>query len=154
VVYDHFATMIGERPPSVNVNNDGRIGWQSNARVVDGVGKKPQSTVLFATAGSSRTGVNLSGDYDMKFLAVALMLAGSALANSAVLAQKMDADDLKCVNQCITDNKGGASDAIIRAYCICMNEKMDSNETRSITQWEKTHKPEMAACDKVSGWTR
>jgi len=90
----------------------------------------------------------------MKFVAMALMLAGSALANSAALAQKMNADDLKWVNQCIADNKGGASDAIVRAYCICMNEKMDDNETRSITQWERTHKAEMAACDKQSGWTR
>jgi hypothetical protein len=90
----------------------------------------------------------------MKFVAVALMLAGSALANSAALAQKMNADDLKWVNQCIDDNKGGASATVVRAYCICMNEKMDDNETRSITQWEKTHKAEMAACDKQSGWTR
>ena len=88
----------------------------------------------------------------MKLVAVALMLAGSAMANTAVLAQKMNADDLKWVNACITDNKGGASDAVIRAYCICMNEKMDNNETQSITQWEKTHPAERAACDKQSGW--
>ena len=33
-----------------------------------------------------------------------------------------------------------------------MNNKMDNNETRSITQWEKTHKAEQAACSKEAGW--
>jgi hypothetical protein len=33
-----------------------------------------------------------------------------------------------------------------------MNEKMDNNETKSITEWEKTHPRERAACDKESGW--
>jgi hypothetical protein len=35
-----------------------------------------------------------------------------------------------------------------------MNNKMDENETKSITQWEKTHPDEMAACDKESGWDK
>jgi hypothetical protein len=90
----------------------------------------------------------------MKVVAVALILAGSAMSSGAALAQKMTTDDLKWINQCIVDNKGGASEAVVRKYCQCMNEKMDDNETRSITQWEKTHKAEMAACDKESGWTR
>jgi hypothetical protein len=33
-----------------------------------------------------------------------------------------------------------------------MNEKMSNNETKSITEWEKTHPVERAACDKESGW--
>jgi hypothetical protein len=33
-----------------------------------------------------------------------------------------------------------------------MNEKMDENETRSITQWEKSHPAERKACDKQAGW--
>jgi hypothetical protein len=51
-------------------------------------------------------------------------------------AQQMNADDLKWINECIQDNRGepGGTPPIIRAYCICMNEKMGSNETRSITQ--------------------
>ena len=49
-------------------------------------------------------------------------------------------------------SKGGASDAIIRKYRVCMNEKMDNNESQSITQWEKTHVEERKACDKASGW--
>jgi hypothetical protein len=33
-----------------------------------------------------------------------------------------------------------------------MNGKMSSDETKSITAWEKTHPAEMAACDKEAGW--
>ena len=46
----------------------------------------------------------------------------------------------------------GASAEVVRKYCICMNEKMDSNETRSISQWEKANPAARAACDKESGW--
>jgi hypothetical protein len=81
-----------------------------------------------------------------------LCLAGFAISANAVFAQAMNADDLKWVNQCIADNKGGASDAIIRKYCICMNEKMENNETRSITEWEKTNPAARRACDRESGW--
>jgi hypothetical protein len=88
----------------------------------------------------------------MKLAALALGLVASATASNAVFAQAMNADDLKWVNQCIVDNKGGASDAIIRKYCVCMNEKMDNNETRSITEWEKANPRARAACDKESGW--
>jgi hypothetical protein len=88
----------------------------------------------------------------MKLAALALGLLASAAASNAAFAQAMNADDLKWVNQCIVDNKGGASDAIIRKYCVCMNEKMDNNETRSITEWEKANPRARAACDKESGW--
>jgi hypothetical protein len=89
----------------------------------------------------------------MKLHFLALMVVGAAvLPSHPSSAQQMNADDLKWVNACIVDNKGGASDAIIRKYCICMNEKMDNNETQSITQWEKSHPRERAACDKESGW--
>jgi hypothetical protein len=33
-----------------------------------------------------------------------------------------------------------------------MNEKMSSNETRSITEWEKANPAARAACDRESGW--
>lgn len=88
----------------------------------------------------------------MKITTILAVVAGIMLANNAAVAQKMTADDVKWVNQCIDDNKGGASPDVIRKYCICMNEKMDDNETRSITQWEKSHPRERAACDKASGW--
>lgn len=43
------------------------------------------------------------------------------------------------------DNKGAAADAVILKYCTCMNNKMDDNESQSITQWEKTHVAERKA---------
>jgi hypothetical protein len=88
----------------------------------------------------------------MKVTTLALALAASLMAATPGLAQQMNADDMKWINQCIRDNQGGASAAVIRKYCICMNEKMDNNETQSISQWEKTHPKERAACDKESGW--
>jgi hypothetical protein len=66
----------------------------------------------------------------------------------------MNADDLKWVNQGIDDNKreAGVTAAIVRAYCVCMNEKMSENETQSITQWEKSHPRERKERDKQAGW--
>jgi hypothetical protein len=83
---------------------------------------------------------------------IALALVASVAACSGVSAQKLNADDVKWINQCIDDNQGGARPLIIRKYCICMNEKMDSGETRSISEWEKTNPRARAACDKESGW--
>ena len=85
---------------------------------------------------------------------VAIVLLGASLASGIALAQNMNADDVKWINQCIADNKGepGGTPAVVRAYCICMNEKMDNNETQSITQWEKSHLAERKACDKQAGW--
>ena len=45
-----------------------------------------------------------------------------------------------------------ATAEITRKYCMCMNEKMENNEKQSITQWEKSHPQERAACDKEAGW--
>jgi len=87
----------------------------------------------------------------MKTLVAAIAVTAALLGSSAY-AQKMNADDLKWVNKCIDDNKGGAAPAVIRKYCMCMNEKMDDNETQSISTWEKSHPKERAACDKESGW--
>jgi hypothetical protein len=88
----------------------------------------------------------------MKKILTAAVL--SLMAASAASAQQMNADDLKWVNQCINDNKGeaGGTPAVIRAYCTCMNEKMDNNETRSITQWEKANPKARQACEKQAGW--
>lgn len=88
----------------------------------------------------------------MKPGALVLCLLGFAISGNVVFAQALSADDVKWINQCIADNKGGASDAIIRKYCVCMNEKMDNNETRSITQWEKANPAARRACDRESGW--
>ncbi len=88
----------------------------------------------------------------MKLAAIVLGVVGSVLSANAVLAQQLNADDVKWINQCIADNKGGASDTIVRKYCICMNDKMDANETRSITEWEKANPAARRACDRESGW--
>lgn len=86
----------------------------------------------------------------MKIL-IAAAFAAAFCAPTPASAQQMNADDLKWVNQCIGDNKGEAP-AIVRAYCVCMNEKMDSNETRSITQWEKANPNARRACETQAGW--
>ncbi|HZP79387.1 MAG TPA: hypothetical protein VFB45_24855 [Pseudolabrys sp.] len=89
----------------------------------------------------------------MKYL-LGLAVLASCLNAGAASAQQMNADDIKWVNQCIADNKDepGGTAPVIRAYCVCMNEKMDSNENRSITQWEKSHPNERKACEKQAGW--
>ena len=66
---------------------------------------------------------------------------------------RADSDDVKWIAQCMKDNQDAKVDAsVIQKYCACMNNKMSSNETQSITQWEKTHTAEREACDKESGW--
>jgi uncharacterized protein YggL (DUF469 family) len=89
----------------------------------------------------------------MKTLA-SVLAALAAMTLSDVASAQMNADDMKWINQCIADNKGekGGTPAIVRAYCICMNEKMDDNETRSITQWEKANPNARVACEKQAGW--
>ncbi|MEJ0078998.1 MAG: hypothetical protein WDO17_26920 [Alphaproteobacteria bacterium] len=87
----------------------------------------------------------------MKSITFALLLGVSALASNATLAATTD--DVKWINQCADDNKNeGAKKDVVLKYCTCMNNKMDNNETRSITQWEKTHQKEQAACSKEAGW--
>lgn len=54
----------------------------------------------------------------MKTTTAVLLALGSLLANTAAFGQAMNADDLKWINQCISDNKGGASADIVRKYCI------------------------------------
>lgn len=77
-------------------------------------------------------------------LLVSMIACGSAFA---------DADDTKWIAKCIKDNKGeGAKEEVIYKYCTCMNDKMDANETKSISEWEKTHQTEMKACEKKAGW--
>lgn len=64
------------------------------------------------------------------FFIVAVTVSGSALAGS---------DDIQWISQCMMDNKNeGKTTEVVRKYCECMNEKMDDDETQSITQWEKT----------------
>ena len=85
----------------------------------------------------------------MKSTILALLLAASAVT-TAIAATT---DDVKWINQCVTDNKDeGAKQEVVLKYCTCMNNKMDNNETRSISTWEKTHESEAKACSKAAGW--
>ena len=87
----------------------------------------------------------------MKSVSFALLLAAAAFSNGP--ARAATTDDVKWINQCADDNKNeGAKKEVVLKYCTCMNNKMSDNETQSITQWEKTHATERAACDKEAGW--
>ena len=88
----------------------------------------------------------------MKSVSFALLLAAAA-AFSTSAARAATTDDVKWINQCVDDNKNeGAKKEVVLKYCTCMNNKMSDNETRSITQWEKTHETEAKACSKAAGW--
>lgn len=87
----------------------------------------------------------------MRIAIVAAMLVSSLFV--AGTARAADSDDLKWVSQCLMDNAGATvSPEIVAAYCACMNAKMDSSETQTITQWEKSHATERKACEAAAGW--
>ena len=66
---------------------------------------------------------------------------------------RADADDAAWIKRCVADNRHeGASAEVVAAYCSCMNSKMSSDETLSITAWEKSHPEAMHACEKEAGW--
>ena len=84
----------------------------------------------------------------MKFVN-ALVLAAFAIAAAPAIAGPDD----KWIKQCQVDNKNeGAKPEVITKYCTCMNNKMDNNETRSITQWEKANPNAAQQCSKQAGW--
>ena len=122
--------------------------WRAARRIAKGAPIRQFVNSLESFPSGDRT---KQGRFMKKFACVIL----SALAlTSPAFAQKMTSDDLKWINQCISDNKGeeGGTPAIIRAYCMCMNEKMDDNETRSVTQWEKANPEARQDCEKQAGW--
>ncbi|MBS0535696.1 MAG: hypothetical protein JSR72_16690 [Proteobacteria bacterium] len=89
----------------------------------------------------------------MKHTIVALAAVATLAAAFGSAPARSDSDDVKWVGQCVKDNKDeGQTVEVITAYCTCMNNKMSSNETRTITQWEKSHKTEMEACSTQAGW--
>lgn len=86
----------------------------------------------------------------MKIITATLVLAATILGGTLAHAGP---DDAKWVAQCVMDNRNeGARIEVITQYCTCMNNKMDDNETRSITQWEKSNPTAMRACERESGW--
>ena len=87
----------------------------------------------------------------MRFAVFGLVLAG--VIASAGTASANSADDAKWLAQCLTDSKDEKVTAeVMTKYCACMIDKMDEHETKSVTQWEKTHKKEEAQCSKEAGW--
>jgi hypothetical protein len=89
----------------------------------------------------------------MKHTFIALAAVMTFTAAFAGGPARADSDDIKWIGQCVSDNKDeGQTPQVITSYCTCMNNKMSSNETRSITQWEKSHKREMEACATQAGW--
>ena len=85
----------------------------------------------------------------MKLAVSTMLLVSSAMIGVA----RADSDDVKWIAQCMKDNQDAkVAASVIQKYCSCMNDKMSSNETQSITQWEKTHVKERQACDRAAGW--
>ena len=89
----------------------------------------------------------------MSYKAAALLIfAASLMASPAAFADTTE-DDVTWINQCIADNKKeGATEDVVRKYCVCMNNAMGNEETKSVTEWEKSHPVETKACDKEAGW--
>jgi hypothetical protein len=93
----------------------------------------------------------------MRLTPILMLTAGiivtGALVNGRVHAQ-LSKDDVKWINQCIADNKGvpGGTAEVVRKYCMCMNEEMDDNETRSVSAFEKANPKIRAKCDAAAGW--
>ncbi|MDR3497341.1 MAG: hypothetical protein P4L82_22335 [Ancalomicrobiaceae bacterium] len=84
---------------------------------------------------------------------ILLAIASTISIASQCLPAFADADDAAWIKKCVSDNKReGATPEVVAVYCACMNEKMSSNETQSVSTWEKSHPKEMAECDKESGW--
>ncbi|BAI71549.1 hypothetical protein AZL_009110 [Azospirillum sp. B510] len=89
----------------------------------------------------------------MKFSALVLSLGVLSFGTLTLGAPAMADDNAKWIAQCLKDNSDAkVSEAVVRAYCTCMNNKMDDNETRTITQWEKANPEARKACEKVAGW--
>lgn len=81
------------------------------------------------------------------------LLAATLMISAAAARADTTEDDVTWINQCIADNKKeGATPEVVKKYCVCMNNAMSSSETKSITEWEKTHPDEVKACDKEAGW--
>jgi hypothetical protein len=84
---------------------------------------------------------------------LALLISAAALMASTGAFADTTEDDVTWINQCIADNKKeGATEDVVRKYCVCMNNAMADSETKSISEWEKTHPDEVKACDKEAGW--
>jgi len=98
------------------------------------------------------TGQKGENQVKLQYALLGVMAALSVGMNST--AAYANSDDDAWIAQCVKDNKDedGATPTIVKTYCTCMDNKMSSNETRSITEWEKSHPSERKACEKEAGW--
>jgi hypothetical protein len=88
----------------------------------------------------------------MKIGVAVAVLSGFMLVG-AVAPALANSDDAAWIRRCVSDNKDeGQSATTIAVYCSCMNNKMSSNETRSITTWEKSHPAAQEACSREAHW--
>ncbi|CAK0781491.1 conserved exported hypothetical protein [Gammaproteobacteria bacterium] len=86
----------------------------------------------------------------MKLTIATCVILGSLAVGGLARA---DSDDIKWIAQCMLDNKDeGAATGVVEKYCKCMNNKMDANESRSVSQWELTHETEAKECSRKAGW--
>lgn len=89
----------------------------------------------------------------MKFAALAFSLGILSVGALAAGAPALADDNAKWVAQCMKDNADAkVPESVVKKYCVCMNDKMDDNETRTITQWEKANPQARKACEKAAGW--
>jgi hypothetical protein len=117
--------------------------YPANTLDVLGVGFAPPGCVVLPVkpeTAMSQTSISFVA------LIAATLLVGPAVADTTE-------DDVTWINQCIADNKKeGATEGVVRKYCVCMNNAMGNEETKSVTEWEKSHPDETKACDKEAGW--
>jgi hypothetical protein len=89
----------------------------------------------------------------MKLSIATLVIVSSLLPALSAGPARADADDDAWIKRCVGDNKDeGQTAPVVLAYCTCMNGKMSSKETMSVTAWEKIHKAEAEECSKKAGW--
>ncbi|PWC33593.1 hypothetical protein [Azospirillum sp. TSO35-2] len=89
----------------------------------------------------------------MKLAVLALSLGVLSFGALSAAAPVLADDNAKWVAQCMKDNSDAkVSEAVVNKYCVCMNNKMDDSETRTITQWEKANPEARKACEKAAGW--
>jgi hypothetical protein len=92
-------------------------------------------------------------EIDMKSVLTLATAATLVIAALQPASAQQNADDVKWITECVNDNKDeGQIAPVILGYCTCMNNKMSSSETRSITQWEKANPRTMEACARQAGW--
>jgi hypothetical protein len=86
----------------------------------------------------------------VKIRIAALSFIGCLVASSALATT----DDVRWVNQCVRDSVGYTNvlEKVKIMYCTCMVSKMDDNETRSVTQWEKANPKTRDDCARRAGW--